>query len=74
MQDTFFSVTSGSAKITLNGADVFVEAEGNITLAAGGDITIAAGGTINVVSGGPTSVQASAEALNLKGPLVKINC
>ncbi|MDC0715787.1 type VI secretion system Vgr family protein [Nannocystis bainbridge] len=74
MQDTFFSVTTGSAKITINGADVFVEAEGNITLAAGGDITIAAGGTINVVSGGPTSVQASAEALNLKGPLVKINC
>jgi type VI secretion system secreted protein VgrG len=74
MQDTFYSVTTGTAKITINGSDIFIEADGNISLAAGGDISITAAGTIRVGSGGPTSVVAGDEALHLQGPLVKINC
>ncbi|WAS91658.1 type VI secretion system Vgr family protein [Nannocystis punicea] len=75
MHDTFFTVTSGTARVTLNGSDIFIQADANITIQAGANITMVAGGTITVASGGPTNVAASVGALSLKGgPLVKINC
>ncbi|MBZ5709987.1 type VI secretion system tip protein VgrG [Nannocystis pusilla] len=75
MQDTFFTVTSGSARITLNGPDIFIEAAGNISIQAGGNISMRAAGSIGVASGGPSRVEAGSGPLELQGgPLVKINC
>lgn len=40
MRDKFFSVTSGLATVTIDGADVAVKAKGNIVIEADGEITI----------------------------------
>ncbi|MFZ6181186.1 type VI secretion system tip protein VgrG [Nannocystis pusilla] len=80
MQDTFYSVTSGTARVVLNGPDIFIVAEGNISLAAGGNVNISAGGTIDVGSG--AHMQLEGQTLTAKsggdlviqgGPQVKIN-
>lgn len=73
LQDTFFSVTTGAARIVINGPDVYIIADGNITLAAGGNVSINAGGTVDLSSGASTSMVAGGGVLVLKGPLVKIN-
>lgn len=73
LQDTFYSVTTGAARIVINGPDVYIMADGNITLAAGGNVSINAGGTVDLSSGASTSMVAGGGVLVLKGPLVKIN-
>ncbi|MFY0534620.1 hypothetical protein [Nannocystis pusilla] len=65
MQDTFYKVTSGAARIVLNGPDVFIVAEGSVAVSATANITLAAGGNISVLA---------SEQLILNGKLVKINC
>ncbi|MDC0716774.1 type VI secretion system Vgr family protein [Nannocystis bainbridge] len=65
MQDTFYKVTSGAARIVLNGPDVFIIAEGSVAVSATANITLAAGGNISVLA---------TEQLILNGKLVKINC
>jgi type VI secretion system secreted protein VgrG len=74
MQDKFYSVTTGQARITINGPDIFIEADGNIALAAGANISIQAGGTIHVGSDGSSAYVAGSGTLSINGPLVKINC
>ena len=56
MEDKFFRVTSGTARVVVNGDDVFIVAAGNITLAAEGNVAINAGGTVSIGAGGAVSL------------------
>jgi type VI secretion system secreted protein VgrG len=74
MHDKYIEATTGEATIILQGPDVSIRANGNISLSADGAISIVAKEEV-AINGMAVKVVADEGDVTIQGgPMVKINC